>query len=190
MAATTATTIIRPDPDPTLLTTENLRREIANLKELSDTKFGGVSNSIGSLHDLFTAELDKLASVTAERFTAVGAQFTERDTRTDQRAGDTKLAVDAAFAAAKEATAEIKTGFTKSIDALQTLITANTKAADDKIDDLKERLTTMEARTQGIGSANQDNRALVFAVIGSVFGVIALFIAAGSLITAITSHSH
>lgn len=185
-----ATTIVRPDPDPTELTTDNLRREIENLKALTDTKFGGVDRSLQSLRELVGAELDKLDSVTTERFSAVRAQFVERDTRTDQRAGDTKLAVDAAFAAAKEATAEIKTGFTKAIDALQTLITANTKAADDKLDDLKERLTTMEARTQGIGTANQDNRSIVGAVIGAIVGIGGLMIAFATLVfVAINHHS-
>jgi hypothetical protein len=95
---------------------------------------------------LLVSKINELASVTAERFIGVGSQFAERDTRTDQRAGDTKLAVDAAFAAAKEATGKIEAGFTKQIDAMSEMIDTKTKNADDKITDLKDRLTALESR--------------------------------------------
>jgi hypothetical protein len=175
------TTPSPPVPDPTLLTTENLRREISNLKELTDTKFAGIN-------DLFSSELEKLASVTSERFTAVGAQFTERDTRTDQRAGDTKLAVDAAFAAAKEATAKIEAGFTKSIDGQQELMNTNTKASDEKISDLKDRITAIESRTQGLGAARSEGRDNQNDTRGFVFGMVGMVIGMGALILTVMTH--
>lgn len=143
-----------------------------------DKRERDIDAAIQHLRDLVFGEIEKLAAVTNERFAGVGSQFAERDTRTDQRAGDTKLAVDAAFAAAKESTGEIKNNFTKSIDGQQTLIAANTKATDDKIGDLKDRLTAMESRTQTLvaakaeGRDNQnDNRGFIFGVVGMVTGI-------------------
>jgi len=93
-----------------------------------------------------------------EKFRSVDTQFVERDTRTDQRAGDTKLAVDAAFAAAKESTAKIETGFTKQIDGLIALVESKTQNLMSALNDLKERQTLTEARTQGITANALENR--------------------------------
>lgn len=64
----------RPIPDPTLLTTEALTREINHLRELHE-----------------------------ERFRSVQKQFDERDVREERSAKDSKDAIGAALAAQKEA---------------------------------------------------------------------------------------
>ena len=91
-------------------------------------------------------ELNRHVAETAEKFRGVDNQFSERDTRTDQRAGDTKLAVDAAFAAAKEATAKIEAGFTKQIDGMGDNVNTKTANLASGISDIKDRLTTVENR--------------------------------------------
>jgi hypothetical protein len=199
-------------PDPTVLTTENLRREIGNLKDLIESRLAANDTAIalvresankfredhvkliweanGQLHALVSAELDKLASVTTERFTGVAAQFSERDTRTDQRAGDTKLAVDAAFAAAKEATAKIEAGFTKQIDAMSSLIDTKTGNLASSLGDLKERIVTIDARTQGMSAAKQESRNEVADSRGFIFGIVGTVISVGTLIAIVISHGH
>ena len=97
--------------------------------------------------------LNALIAETQEKFNGVAAQFAERDTRTDQRAGDTKLAVDAAFAAAKEATAKIETGFTKQIDGMVDQIDTKTGNLAGQISDLKDRVQAVESMKAGAGSA-------------------------------------
>ena len=162
-----------------------------------------IKEQITHLHDLIISKINELGSVTTERFRGVDSQFAERDTRTDQRAGDTKLAVDAAFAAAKEATGKIEAGFTKQIDAMSEMIDTKTKNADDKINDLKVRLTTVESRgaimdpsiSAGISSAMtrlgaieaaqnmtggrtaqaKDNTAMIIAIVGLIAAVAAVF---------------
>lgn len=80
--------------------------------------------------------------------------------RTEQSSKDSKVAVDAALQAAKEAVGEqnkssalaiakSETATTKQIDQLGILIQNNTKAFDDKISDLKDRLTRIEGMGQG-----------------------------------------
>lgn len=135
-----------------------------------------IARQIIHLKDLMAGKIDELAAVTTERFTGVGSQFAERDTRTDQRAGDTKLAVDAAFAAAKEATSKIEAGFTKSIDGQQELLNATTQATNDKISDLKDRLTAIENRTIGITTANTGNREVTNDASSRVFSIVSVVV--------------
>jgi hypothetical protein len=185
---------IIPNPDPSLITGLAIDRAVGNSERVINARIDGMQKavevfqadltrvpttldrSVGGLRELLESQINglrsvifekisKLAEVTDERFAGVAAQFSERDTRTDQRAGDTKLAVDAAFAAAKEATAKIESGFSKSIDSTQDLLKTTTKATDDKISDIKDRLTSMESRTQGISAERSDNRALILSVI-------------------------
>jgi hypothetical protein len=125
-----------------------------------------LDRAIDGLRDVIDAEMrgsikeiEKLDAVTDQRFIAVGAQFTERDTRTDQRACDTQKAVDAAFAAAKESIAEIKANFTKQIDGLITILDSKTGNLANSLADLKERVVSIESRTAGISIANLDQRA-------------------------------
>ena len=245
----------RPVPDPTLLTTQQLIREVTVLKqylesrvensenvisaridgmekaievfqadltrvptqldraiqshkELNESEIRSLSSDINRmslalahrgedireqivhLRDLSFGKIEELASVTTERFQGVAAQFSERDTRTDQRAGDTKLAVDAAFAAAKEATAKIEAGFTKSIDSILELLKTTMKSSDEKISDLKDRITSIESRTVGITSANTetrntavDNRGMVFGSIGIAISVVTFLVLAFEVIS-------
>jgi hypothetical protein len=142
-----------------------LDRAIGGLRELLEAKLSSSGADRQLLHQelnqmpfLIKETMSRMEGLMLEKFAGVEAKFVERDTRTDQRAGDTKLAVDAAFAAAKEATAKIESGFTKSIDSILELIRTTTKASDDKTSDLKDRLTAMEARTAGISAANIDQR--------------------------------
>ena len=98
-------------------------------------------------------QLEKLIGETTERFSGVAAQFSERDTRTDQRAGDTKLAVDAAFAAAKEATSKIELGFTKQIDSMVLAMDTLSKNLDSKINDVKDMINDAKARLTALSYA-------------------------------------
>jgi hypothetical protein len=151
-----------------------LDRAIGSQRELTDARFANISSdivqmrvlldvhevlrqvphitreAINQLHGLVESELSKLNSIMDERFRAVDEKFSELGTRTDQRAGDTKLAVDAAFAAANISTGKIEAGFTKSIDEQAKVIAVIAKNSEDKIADLKDRITTLESRGNGM----------------------------------------
>jgi hypothetical protein len=150
--------------------------DIRSIHKLLDGRDSVVSAQIDHLHALMASKVEELSSVTTERFLGVAAQFSERDTRTDQRAGDTKLAVDAAFAAAKEATAKIEAGFTKQIDAMISIIDTKTSNLAGGLGDLKESFTRLEARSQGVRSGSTDTW-------GWMFGAVGLLVAIGVLFT-------
>jgi len=177
---------IRPVPDPTRLTTEQLTREIAALREsggaaqlalreIIETRLVGNDRAIRLLQDAadkFPAWVDEkivalkdvhaqrfvaLNDTFAEKFASIQTQFSERDVRTEQAAGAVKIAVDAALQAQKEAVGEqnkssalaiakSETSTTKQIDQLATSIQQMTKAFDDKVVDVKDRLTRLEGK--------------------------------------------
>lgn len=143
----------KPDPDPTILTTENLRREIANLKDL-------LFAQIAASKDLVLSELNAEIAVTQERFIGIATQFLERDKRTDQLSLADKTAVAAALQAAKEAVGaqnisnsvaltKMEDNFTKLIDQGQAQLQLMASNLDDKINDLKSRIDTREGQSTG-----------------------------------------
>jgi DNA polymerase III delta prime subunit len=198
----------RPNPDPTLLTTAQLLREIATLKEhmnsetsalraILDARMDGMDRVIQSLQresarsqEKTDATVDHLKVLHEEKFKSIQTQFVERDTRTEQTAKDSKVAVDAALQAAKEAVGEqnkssalaiakSEAATTKQIDLLGETIGTQTKNLNDKIDDLKERLGNIESRKLGGAEAHAagiTNAQLAVAVFSVLVGIAAVVI--------------
>jgi DNA repair exonuclease SbcCD ATPase subunit len=174
----------RPTPDPTILTTEQLLREVDRVKEL------------------MTALVEGLREVTDERFRSVNQllvtlerQRTELKadlaaTRIEQKA-DTKAAVDAALIAQKEAVkeqtsaseraiAKSEASNTKQTDQLQASFAAAITQVTTTFNDLKTRVERIENLKQG----GQDNKTALYAAIGLVATVIvAAVIVVGFVIT-------
>ncbi len=202
----------RPNPDPTALTTELaermkevLRREILasreiveskllGIKTVLETRLEGMDKAIDLFHrqtDLFPtkvlAGVENLKTLHQEKFDSIATQFQERDTRAEQTSRDSKVAVDAALQAAKEAVGEqnksnalaiakSEATFTKQIDQIGVLVTSMGKGFDDKVDDIKGRLQAMESQRKGAG----DVWAIWFAATGFAIGI------GGVLVTAIS----
>lgn len=137
--------------------------------QVATTRLDGVEKAQLAFNEMITrvpSDVDKqvghLQSLTEEKFRsvdremrdreeAVNLRFAERDVRSERGARDNKIAVDAAFAAAKEAVAEqnkssalaiskSEAATTKQIDQISVQIVTITKATDDKIDDIKADL--------------------------------------------------
>jgi hypothetical protein len=103
-------------------------------------------------------EVTSLRGVLLEKISGIKTQLADRDVQTEKASRDVKSAVDAAFAAAKEAVAEqnksnalaiakSEAGFTKQLDMLGEANKTNMRSVDDKINDMKERVTIIESRT-------------------------------------------
>jgi hypothetical protein len=165
----------RPVPDPTVLTTEALQREIANLREL----LGARMDQMDAATELRLEALLKIPAETAaliqhlealhdEKFRSIELQFKERDIRGDQANRASKEALDAALLAAKElvgatnlanaaAAKKSEDNFTKQIDQIMTLIvtqgqatdariTEQGKTADARVVEVKERIDELKER--------------------------------------------
>lgn len=200
---------MRPDPDPTVLTTQQLLREIATSRETTEAILNGVRAVVDTRLDAMdkaivlvremsdklpnTIELSvrQLKEIHEEKFDSVDTRFIERDTRTDQTRADAKLAldvalqgakvaVDAAFQAAKEAALKSEQQFTKQIDTIVLLTAAQQKAIDERTDDIKTRLLTIE------GSKKGSTEVWVFAI--ALAGALISLIAAIAAVAALLKH--
>lgn len=169
---------LRPIPDPTALTTAAAERLETMLRNLIQTE---------------VAHLDEISK---ERLASIASQFSIQfsmlETRTAEQKKDTKDALDAALAAAKEAVANQSTSSEKSITksetatierikAVETLLSASSTATDDKIDDLKSRIVAIEAvklgNTEGAATVRQggtDTRAIITSIIGVMMALLAI----------------
>jgi hypothetical protein len=181
----------RPVPDPTVLTTQQLNREILSLKELLAARFEGYDKAIELLQaradkspsiDVVDVNVKSLGALVDEKFKGVQIQFQERDIRTEQTSRDSKVAVDAALQAAKEAVGEqnkssalaiakSEAATTKQIDSIVLLIQSSNKGIDDKIDDMKNRLTTIEGAKAG-GKEQTQSISTVVAIIAAIVSVL------------------
>jgi hypothetical protein len=128
-----------PIPDPTLLTTEALHREVLRLQELLETFIRGKNE------------------VTEEKFASIKVQMDLIERQRVEQKQDTKAAVDAALAAAKEAVKEQTTASERAIAKSETATTKSIDQLGDKFDtavdglrreigDVKERVTAAEIK--------------------------------------------
>lgn len=158
-------------PDPTVLTTQQVQREVAGIKEIYDARFEETGKAIKLLQAFAdksptTAVLEQqiiaLRELMTETFRGVEKQFTERDKRTEQLSLADKTAIAAALQAQKEAagaqaegnaaaSAKQELAFTKLIDQIQQTQQAMNKSTDDKINAITGRLDRGEGHTKGLG---------------------------------------
>lgn len=180
----------RPDPDPTVLTTAQTQREVAALKELFVTRLEAMDKGIVLLQAFadkspttaaVAQSVESLEKLHAEKFKSIETQFKERDVRTEQMAKVSDLAVNAAFAAAKEAVGEqnksnalsiakSEAATAKQIDGILASITTATKTSDDKFSDLKDRLQALESQKKGAGD-----------LLGYIIGIGGVLVALGAI---------
>ncbi len=137
-----------PVPDPTILTTQQLVREIAALREILERQIAAITDKIETRLDgmdkaialvqtvndkqsvdtdvkvRYLRELmDQTFQLVTEKFTSVQRQFEERDVRVQQSTIAAQTAVAAALQAAKEAVGEQAKNFQLSIDKSETATT-------------------------------------------------------------------
>lgn len=160
-------------------------KSVGGLKSVIDARLG----SMEKVQDRHQVELDRaphlrneavehLSNLVDEKFNGIATQFRERDTREERTAREGKEAIAAALQAQKEAVGKTETGFEKRIDQISILITSVEKSADGKINDIKDRLTSMEGQSKG----SKDAWMLVVGGIGMLIGI-------GSLVVAIVVNS-
>jgi len=189
----------KPDPDPTVLTTQQLLREIATSRETTEAIVAGfkaaiearlaamdiaiilVRESTEKFNGLVESSVNQLKDVDQVKFDAIRDRFSDAKSALDVALQSASKAVDAAFSAAKEAASKIEVSFTKAIEQLQSLGSAQQKATDDKIDDVRTRVTTLESQKRG----SNDSIALMISVVGAV---VALIAAVASVVALLRPH--
>jgi hypothetical protein len=165
-------------PDPTVLTTEQLLREV------------------GQVRDLLKTEVEGIRRVFEEKFSAVDRQFVLIEQQRVEQKVDTKTAVDAALRAQQEAVKEQTTASeraiakseaatTKSIEQLGSTFTTAFDGQRRDIDDLKERVTEANAThvESDRGSDKASTATLAMIGIGATLFVTFIIIIANVLTT-------
>ena len=151
--------LVQPS-DPTALTTDALNRAMTAIREVIDDKVLERQRAAGDLKELLVVRIDSEIRVLLEKFKAVAQQISERDVRGEREARDSKMALDAAFAAQKEAAAEAEKSNAKAIDKSERTTSETIKTNEAKavaanetltksLDEVKTRLTAVESERRG-----------------------------------------
>jgi hypothetical protein len=142
--------------------------------------------------------IEKLATI-IEKIAGIVLRLDLLDARTAEQKQDTTNALNAALAAQKEAVAaqtasseksitKSETATTERIKGVETLLSTSTKATDDKITDLKDRVIAIEAvklgNVEGVATV-RSNSTDARAIIASLVGVIGVVIAIASILFAV-----
>jgi hypothetical protein len=152
----------KPDPDPTLLTTQALLREIGSLKELFDARFSSVEKAVALIHQaldnvhvVIDEKVTHLKDLTDEKFAGIATRFAEARYLTEQTSRNDKLALDAALQAQKEDVGKQNDSNNASISKTEVLFTKQIDGLNDKIDDIKSRFiandSQLRGKSEGIG---------------------------------------
>jgi hypothetical protein len=159
----------RPFTDPSVLTTEQLLREIQSVKDWT-----------GAL-------VDSAKEVTIERFRSVDTQFALSERQRVEQKKDTKDAVDAALSAAKEAVQEQTKASAEAIgkseainsnaqSQLATQFETGIKSVSEKFDDLKDRVLRLE-QTKITEVAGHESQRMDYGLLVSIASVFISIIA-------------
>ena len=202
----------RPVPDPTL------RRELAALKEVLETRMAGIDKAM-ELMDVAIArrpaeihtQMDHLKELHTERFNSIQKQFNERDIRAtaSERAAKeaaaaqavaANTAVNAALQAQKEsafatqqsnneAIRKSEAGFTNEISGLKALINSTKETLAATVGDLRSRLDRGEGSNNGVQQNKENTNNNVGMIIGVVGGFVGLISLVSALIFGIVNNN-
>jgi hypothetical protein len=199
-----------PVPDPTTLTIDAVERAVQAERDYVNGQIGILEERLKGIDRataLLAATVGRVptdveqavghqADLTDERFTSVQRQFSERDVRSARESADNKIAVDAAFAAQKEAAAEQNKANTKAIDKseeatteaiskLAELFRTTLDAVKEQLDDLKQRVQAIESGRNGASENRLETRQVQQQVSASLIGWVTVGVFALSIVVAV-----
>ncbi len=195
-----------PIPDPTILTTQQLEKGLSAERDYVDGKIAilkehlrGIdeatrvlSESLNRTPTQIEQSFSRLEALISERFKSVAVQFAEREIRSERESRDNKVAVEAAFAAQKEASAEQNKSSTLAIGKSERatsetlakqadLFKSTTDALLLQITDLKERV----ARGESVKIGSTETKGSVYAMVGLGISILFLIIGIVSFLSSI-----
>jgi predicted nuclease with TOPRIM domain len=147
-----------PIPDPTLLTTAQLDREIKNLEERIQAELKAVDGRI-----------EAIRQVDQGHFERIQIQFGERDKQTALALQGQKELSALATEYINTTVSKMDSSYTKLFDQMQVLLTNMTKNVDEKITDIKGRIDRSEA------SKGRVDVMQIFSAAASIAAVVTVF---------------
>jgi len=188
----------KPNPDPTVATNDAVERAMKSERDYVDgeikviaERLNGIDTatalrlrSVEEVPHMIDEKVGQVKELVGERFDSVGTQFDLVERQRVEQKKDTKDAVDAALAAAKEAVKEQTTASGLSIakseastsEQLKQLSATFTTAIAGlvtQLDDLKDRINRGEGQKQGVAGTGQ----VVYYGVYLVIAVVGLYLA-------------
>jgi hypothetical protein len=183
----------RPIPDPTLLTTEQLLREISNLRENFNIRLDAmdkavvlstqnlstlsleIEKKIAHLAELTEAHRQSIVNEMKGRLHAIDSRFSERDVRAAQMSEANRMAIDTALQSVRdinqsqirctsEAAQKTELSTTKQIDQMGALIQASVGAIQAQMGDVKDRITKIESMKLGAHEVTTNQQSNVLSI--------------------------
>lgn len=148
-----------PVPDPTVLTTDALRREIKASTDLTNAKLEALAYRLDT-------KIDGNDRLSAERHEFTRRELANIEQRRLEHKEDTRSTVDTAFAGAEKAIAKSERAAADQI-----------KSVEGSVDDLKDRVLRLETQQQTKVETRGDTRSnvgMIVGVLGAIFGFIML----------------
>ena len=179
-----------PVPDPTTLTTEQLRREITALREILETRFAGLEKvlalaqahldtqhaaiitGVSSTERLIDAKLNAQREVANERFSAIEMQFQAQKEAAVAQNDSNAIAIGKSEAA-----------FSKQLDQHGVLLQTMEQSVIDKITDIRSRLDRGEGTEGRQARADQRGSVTVGLVISAIIASTVVLTSLVSLIS-------
>jgi hypothetical protein len=197
---------IKPIPDPSRLTTEQLYREIAALRDVVETRLTAmdlavtlaredynrqptaIERAISHLRDQLGARLDGMDKIRDLRFAAVVDQFKERDHRVEAALSGTQELAAQHNATSAIAITKSEGNTIKQLDQIMVQIATQDKAHAGLFADIKERLYRIEGKELGktdTEKSHRDNTSLYIALAVAIVSFLSLAIGAVGLFIAL-----
>lgn len=166
-----------PVPDPTKLTTDAVTKLESQLKELFGVRFEKIDKELERLSDALDTrpaaivkDIGHLHDLMAERFNGIAEQFRGRDKAVESALAAQKESVREQNKANLDAAAKSEAGFEKRIEGIAATINAQNKATEDRIGDIKDRLTAIESVKVGSG----DTMKWIFGGLAALAAIVAI----------------
>lgn len=164
----------KPNPDPTVATNDAVERAMKSERDYVDGVRAVLEERLAAIDratelrlvgiieipSQIDEKVENLRGLMDEQFVSVRLQFAERDTRSERESRDNKVAVDAAFAAQKEAAAKQDEANAKAIEKSerataetiktnQELSASKTDGLTKGLDEVKLAISRLDATKQG-----------------------------------------
>lgn len=147
-----------PIPDPTLLTTQQLDREIANLEARVAAELKGVNEHINAVKSIDQGHFERIQIQFSERKEQVSLALQNQKDLNEVRTQFTNETID-----------KMDKIYTKLFDQMQVLLNSTSENANEKINDLKARVEVISA---GRGRVDVMQ---IFSVASSVAAIVTVF---------------
>lgn len=179
---------IKPNPDPSVITTENLLREIGHLKELMTEMFETQTTRADALEHRLDHKYVETADAIKNLRELVEEKFKGLSVLADQSRDDAKTQLEAAFKSANATRDKSEESLTKQIEAIGSKSEASNKATNEKVDRLTSRIDQGAGRDTGVDHVSKERSVDRGQTLTIVSIVIALAAVAVTVVVAVIRH--